>query len=99
LTLTIATRPRHAAVAELLKLAGDPTRLRVILALMDGEQPFGLLAEEIGGQMSQSAFSQHIAMLRRCDIIRVRREGKQNFYGLSGAGQELATAANALMRS
>src|SRR4030088_1500487 len=74
--------------AILLKQVSDPTRLQVILMLSEGEKHVGALCEALN--QSQPAVSHHLALLRHGSIIAPRRQGKNNFYGLTEAGEELA---------
>jgi DNA-binding transcriptional ArsR family regulator len=75
--------------AILLKQVSDPTRLQVILMLSEGEKHVGALCESLG--QSQPAVSHHLALLRHGSIIAPRRQGKNNFYGLTEAGEQLAS--------
>ena len=79
----------------LLKHVSDPTRLQVVMTLAQGEQHVGALC----GQLSQSqpAVSHHLALLRHGGIIIPRRQGKNNFYGLTETGEELAKVVKTLM--
>ncbi len=61
-----------------LKLVADPTRLRILWALLHGEHSVNLLAEDIGAQ--PAAVSQHLAKLRLAHLVRTRREGTHVFY-------------------
>jgi DNA-binding transcriptional ArsR family regulator len=74
--------------AILLKQVSDPTRLQVILMLSEGERHVGALCDDLN--QSQPAVSHHLALLRHGGIIAPRRQGKNNFYGLTDAGAELA---------
>ena len=71
--------------AILLKQVSDPTRLQVILMLSKGEKHVGAVCEQLN--MSQPAVSHHLALLRHGSIIAPRRHGKNNFYGLTEAGE------------
>jgi DNA-binding transcriptional ArsR family regulator len=65
--------------AQLFALLGDPTRLRVLLALRDkGEACAGDLSAF--AQMSQQAANYHLALLRRRGVVGRRRAGQQVFY-------------------
>src|SRR3954454_14399200 len=79
----------------LLKQVSDPTRLQVILMLSDGERHVGALSDEL--KQSQPAVSHHLALLRHGGIIAPRRQGKNNFYGLTEAGEELAAVVKDLI--
>jgi DNA-binding transcriptional ArsR family regulator len=80
----------------LLKHVSEPTRLRVIMILADGERHVGSLCEDLG--QSQPAVSHHLALLRHGGIITPRRQGKNNFYSLTSTGDDLAHAVKDLIR-
>ena len=67
-------------VAELFRALGDPSRVQIIGALLDGEVNVGTLAAEVG--ISPSAVSHHLRGLRQMRLVRFRREGRQVFYSL-----------------
>lgn len=69
-----------AEMSALFKMMSDPTRLRIINALLVSELCVRDLAELM--QMSQSAISHQLAALRNSRLIKFRREGKQIFYSL-----------------
>ena len=81
--------------AILLKQVSDPTRLQVILMLAEGEKHVGAVCEQLN--MSQPAVSHHLALLRHGSIIAPRRQGKNNFYGLTDAGEKLAAVVKEIM--
>ncbi|HTJ76503.1 MAG TPA: metalloregulator ArsR/SmtB family transcription factor [Acidimicrobiales bacterium] len=64
--------------AQLLKLVADPTRLRILWALLHGEHSVNLLAEHVGVQ--PAAVSQHLAKLRLGHLVGTRREGTRVYY-------------------
>jgi DNA-binding transcriptional ArsR family regulator len=89
-------RQRQAQRASiLLKQVSDPTRLQVVLMLADGERHVGALCEQLS--QSQPAVSHHLALLRHGGIIAPRRQGKNNFYGLTETGTELARVVKTVM--
>jgi DNA-binding transcriptional ArsR family regulator len=81
--------------AILLKQVSDPTRLQVILMLSEGEKHVGALCESLG--QSQPAVSHHLALLRHGSIIAPRRQGKNNFYALTEAGEQLVSVVKTIM--
>src|SRR4051812_95027 len=81
--------------AILLKQASDPTRLQVIMLLSNGEKHVGALCQELN--QSQPAVSHHLALLRHGSIIAPRRQGKNNFYGLTEAGEQLAAVVKEIL--
>lgn len=68
------------AVAEVFKLLGDPTRVRLVDALSHGERCVCDLAELVG--ITESAVSHQLRLLRSARLVRVRRTGRQAFYSL-----------------
>lgn len=79
----------------LLKQVSDPTRLQVVLMLAEGEKHVGALCEQLS--QSQPAVSHHLALLRHGGIIAPRRQGKNNFYGLTETGEELAKVVKSVI--
>lgn len=80
--------------ATLLRLLGNERRLMILCQLADGELSVGELQPGVG--LSQSALSQHLALLREEGIVATRREGQSIFYRLSdpAAMQVIATLAD-----
>jgi DNA-binding transcriptional ArsR family regulator len=68
-------------VAELLKTMANPARLVILCQLADGERSVGELARTVG--LSQSAISQHLAVLRKGEAVTSRRDGQTVFYSLA----------------
>lgn len=83
-------------LAELFKVLGDPSRLRVIQALGAAELCVCDLSAAL--DMSQSAVSHQLAILRSARLVRSRREGKSIFYALDDehVGQLFAIASTHL---
>lgn len=65
---------------EVFAMLADATRVRIILALRDGELSVNELAETVG--KPQSAVSQHLAKLRMARIVSTRHEGTRVYYRL-----------------
>ncbi|HGP5385530.1 TPA: metalloregulator ArsR/SmtB family transcription factor [Vibrio cholerae O1] len=68
-------------VAELLRVMAHPERLMVLCQLTQSEMGVGQLQQ--GSTLSQSAFSQHLTVLRKHGIIQARKEPQQVFYRLA----------------
>jgi len=68
------------ATAELFKALSDPTRLKIVNALLLAEICVCDVAALLG--MSQPAVSHHLKVLRAARLVRTRREGKTVFYTL-----------------
>lgn len=76
--------PREVeAVADRLRLLADPTRLRIVCALAQGETNPTCLAELAG--VGVPAVSQHLAKLRLAGVCRPRRDGQRVWYELVDA--------------
>ena len=69
-----------AQLAETFKALADPTRVRILHALLHAELCVGDLAAVL--EMSESAVSHQLRLLRGLRVVRARREGKQVFYAL-----------------
>ena len=68
-------------VAKYFRGFGDPTRLRILEALTDGERSVGELVELI--EAPQPKVSAHLACLRWCGYVDGRREGKFVYYRIT----------------
>jgi ArsR family transcriptional regulator, lead/cadmium/zinc/bismuth-responsive transcriptional repressor len=67
-------------LAELFSALSDPSRIRIISALVDCELSVGTLAEAVG--MTDSAVSHHLRNLRLMRLVRARKEGRLVYYAL-----------------
>ena len=67
-----------ARAARLLRLLGNEKRLMVLCQLAEEELSVGQLQARIG--LSQSALSQHLALLRAEGIVATRRDGQTIYY-------------------
>jgi DNA-binding transcriptional ArsR family regulator len=88
-------RKRAQQASILLKHVSAPTRLRIILLLAEGERHVGALSEAV--DQSQPTVSHHLTLLRHGGIVAPRREGKNNFYALTEAGERLASIVKNLV--
>ena len=68
-------------LAELFKVFGDSTRIRILFVLFEAEVCVCDLAETLG--MTQSAISHQLRILKQNRLVKSRREGKQGFYSLA----------------
>ena len=67
-------------LAELFKVFGDSTRIRILYALFESELCVGDMAQLLG--ISQSAVSHQLKILKDAKLVRFRRDGKIIFYML-----------------
>ena len=78
----LAEMVRHAdEAAALLKALANEHRLLVLCALVDGPKSVGDLNDRV--ELSQSALSQHLAVLRGAGIVTTRREAQTIWYALA----------------
>ena len=68
-------------LAELFKIFGDSSRIKVLFALLQGELTVTSISENLG--MTQSAVSHQLRILKTNGLVKFRREGKNLFYSLS----------------
>ena len=66
----------------LLKAMSNPVRLLVLCQLAEGEKSVGELERVV--DVSQSALSQHLALLRSRGLVASRRAGQTIYYSLAG---------------
>ena len=67
-------------LAELFRIFGDSTRVKILYALFESELCVGDIAQVLG--MSQSSVSHQLRVLKAGKIVKFRREGKAVFYSL-----------------
>lgn len=77
---TMLSEKEFLFLAELFKALGDYTRVRILYALSISELCVCALAEVL--DMSQSAISHQLRLLRAARLVRYRKEGKNVFYAL-----------------
>ena len=68
-------------LAELFKVFGDSTRIRILFVLFEAEVCVCDLAEVL--HMTQSAVSHQLRILKQAKLVNARREGKSVFYSLA----------------
>ena len=68
------------ALADTFRILGDPTRVRIVDALSEGELCVCDLSERVG--ISESAVSHQLRLMRSLRIVRGRREGRCVYYTL-----------------
>ena len=73
-------------LAELFKIFGDSTRLKILYALLEGE----LCVCDLAGLMAvtQSAVSHQLRVLKNSKLVKFRREGKTIYYSLADSHVE-----------
>ena len=68
------------ALADFFSILGDPTRVRIVDVLAEGELCVCDIAAEVG--ISESAVSHQLRLMRGLRIVRGRRDGRSVYYSL-----------------
>jgi ArsR family transcriptional regulator len=68
-------------VVGMLRTLSDPTRLRLLAELQDGELSVSALCDRL--RLAQPTVSHHLGRLRTARLVANRRDGKQVFYSLN----------------
>ena len=76
----IPTEEELYDLAELFKVFGDSTRIRILFQLFDKELSVGELADLLN--MNQSAVSHQLQVLKQAKLVKNRRDGKSIIYSL-----------------
>ena len=70
------------AATDMLRMLADPTRLRLMSLLSEGEHHVTALVDAVG--TARPAVSQHLGKLRLAGLVSVRREGRRALYRARG---------------
>lgn len=81
-------------ISEIFSLLGEPARVKILLALMEGELCVYHICEITGGK--QSAISQHLRKLKDKNIIKSRKEANQVLYSI--ADDHIATIVKTALK-
>ena len=77
------TMEEYHDLGTLFKMFSDPTRLRILSLLFQSEMCVCDIAQLLN--MSQSAISHQLRVLKQAQLVKYRREGKTVFYSLADA--------------
>jgi DNA-binding transcriptional ArsR family regulator len=69
------------ALVRLMRMLSDPTRLRLLCVLENGERNVSWLCAHL--DLPQPTVSHHLSLLRSAELVRNRRAGKQVYYALN----------------
>ncbi len=72
------SQDQTANLADMFRLLGDPTRLRIVLATAGAPLAVGAIATTLG--LSQSLVSHHLRLLRGARLVRHERKGREIHY-------------------
>ena len=68
-------------LAELYRVFGDSTRIKILYALFEEEKGVGEIANQLG--MTMSAITHQLRILKQARLVKFRREGKMVYYALA----------------
>jgi DNA-binding transcriptional ArsR family regulator len=71
-------------IAARLRVIGDPTRIRILDLLRDGELSVTQITEDLG--TSQQNASKHLGVLLQAGIVARRKDGNSSIYSIADAG-------------
>ncbi|KQO51100.1 ArsR/SmtB family transcription factor [Sphingomonas sp. Leaf257] len=74
------TPDEGALLADVFRLLGEPNRLRLVVACLDGPRTVSELTQDVG--VSQSLVSQHLRLLRAGRLLKQSRQGRNVLYEL-----------------
>lgn len=74
-------KQKQERIAELFKGFADVTRIQILMLLLDGEMCVNDIAQAV--ELSQSAISHQLRLLKQMHLIKYRREGKNILYSLA----------------
>ena len=72
----------HSKLTTVLRAMSNAKRMRILNELSDGREGSVSELEGVIASLSQSALSQHLARLRRANIVRTRRESQTIYYSI-----------------
>jgi DNA-binding transcriptional ArsR family regulator len=75
------TAMKLALATKFFRALGDPSRLKILDSLLDGEKNVGELVNLVGS--SQGRVSNHLACLKQCGFVKARRDGKFAYYSIA----------------
>lgn len=85
-----------ALTTKFFRALGDPSRLKILDSLLDGEKNVGELVELV--ESSQGRVSNHLACLKQCGFVNTRRDGKFIYYSIAdGEVRQLLQIAQAMI--
>ena len=80
----IASDELLTRIAEVLKAMADPTRLKILHSIHNGERCVSDILAVVGG--SQANVSKHLSVLKRAGLVDSRRDGLNVFYRIIDEG-------------
>lgn len=77
----VLDKEKQLRIAELFKGFADATRIQILTLLLDGEMCVNDIAQAV--ELTQSAISHQLRLLKQMHLIKYRREGKNILYSLA----------------
>lgn len=76
--ITLLSGDHAVALADLFRLLGDPTRLKIVVSCLRTPLAVSDIADRLG--LSVSLVSHHLRLLKGARLVRADRQGKQVYY-------------------
>lgn len=73
---------QFSELSDVLRLMGDTSRLKIIIACLENPICVSDIIEEVG--LSQSLVSHHLRLLKATGLLKAKRQGRQIFYVVNG---------------
>ena len=70
-------------LADILRLMGDSSRLKILIACLDAPICVSEITDESG--LSQSLVSHHLRLLKATGLLQAKRAGRNIYYGINGS--------------
>ena len=81
-------------LAQVFRVLGDPTRLRIWMVLQEGELNVSQICKRL--KAAQPTVSHHLGILRMSGLVTNRRNGKEIFYSLNSLDKDKTKALSAM---
>jgi len=75
---TIPSEETIDRMENILNIASDSTRLKILYSIMGEEKNVSQIVEEVGA--SQSLISHQLSILKKANLVRVRKDGHKAYY-------------------
>ncbi len=80
-TVAVVSTDQAERICDVFRMLSEPSRLKIVLALLGGELCVCHILQSVGG--TQSALSHQLRILKDNRVLRARREGQNVYYSLA----------------
>lgn len=79
--IAVQSEEKIAQICDVFRMLSEPSRLRIVLSLLNGEKCVCDILQTVGG--TQSALSHQLRILKDNRVLRARRDGQNVYYALA----------------